>query len=311
MTAPTGVERAAVGVGPIRTVCLQLACPDGEPAADRVRRVLAELRAVEADLVVLPELWATGYFHFDDYAAQAEPLTGPLVSALRAAARDGRFHLVTGSLVERAEDGRLFNTSVLVDPAGEILLTYRKIHLFGHESDEARLLTPGTSAPAAPGGSTSASAELGGSTSAPGVPGRAAVPYAPTVGSALGRVALATCYDLRFPELFRLYADAGAELVVVVSAWPADRLAHWRVLARARAIENQVYLVACNAAGRHAGRELAGASVVVDPWGEVVAECDAREGRLCSELDPARVAAVREAFPVLTHRRVGVAPGLA
>jgi predicted amidohydrolase len=187
-------------------------------------------------------------------------------------ARERRFHLVTGSLLERAADGRLYNTSVLVDPAGEIALTYRKIHLFGHESAETRLLTPGEATP--------------------------------TAVTPLGRVALATCYDLRFPELFRLYADAGAELVVVVSAWPVDRLEHWRLFTRARAVENQAYLVACNATGEQAGHALAGASVVVGPWGEALAEGGPREPWVTAEIDVARPGAVRAAFPVLTHRRL-------
>ncbi|CAO5243191.1 carbon-nitrogen family hydrolase [Frankia sp. AgKG'84/4] len=263
----------------IRTVCLQLACPDGESAAQRVRRVSAELREIEADLVVLPELWATGYFHFDAYEAQAEALTGPTLTALREVARERRFHLVAGSLVERAPDGRLYNTTALVGPDGEILHLYRKIHLFGYGSAEARLLTPGT--------------EVG------------AVP------TAIGVIGLATCYDLRFPELFRLLVDAGAELVAVVSAWPAARLAHWRVLTRSRAIENQVNLVACNLAGGHAGQRLGGASVIVDPWGEVLAEGGQEPGLVRADLDRLCPAEVRTEFPVLTHRRLGLPSPLA
>ncbi len=263
----------------IRTVCLQLACPDGESAAQRVRRVSAELREIEADLVVLPELWATGYFHFDAYEAQAEPLTGPTLTALREVARERRFHLVAGSLVERAPDGRLYNTTALIGPDGEIPHIYRKIHLFGYGSAEARLLTPGT--------------EVG------------AVP------TAIGTIGLATCYDLRFPELFRQLADAGAELVAVVSAWPAARLAHWRVLTRSRAIENQFNLVACNLAGGHAGQRLGGESMIVDPWGEVLAEGGQEPGLVSGELDRHRPAEVRAEFPVLTHRRLGLPSPLA
>ncbi|WP_231861578.1 MULTISPECIES: carbon-nitrogen family hydrolase [Frankia] len=269
---PASAPTTAPAPGRIRTVCLQIDCPDGESVADRVRRVLADLRSTDADLVVLPELWATGYFRFDAYQAQAEPLTGPTLTALREVARERRFHLVAGSLVERADDGRLHNTTALIGPGGDILHTYRKIHLFGYGSDEARLLTPGTTVDA--------------------------------VRTELGCIGLATCYDLRFPELFRLLGDAGADLVAVVSAWPAARLEHWRVLTRARAIENQVHLVACNVAGRHAGRDLAGASVVVDPWGVVLAEGGQGPARVRAELDPALPAAVRAEFPVLTHRRL-------
>ncbi|WP_462188683.1 MULTISPECIES: nitrilase-related carbon-nitrogen hydrolase [unclassified Frankia] len=259
---------------PVRAAALQLGCPDEENAADRVRRVLGEIRRTQADLVVLPELWVTGYFHFDRYEAEAEAVTGPTVTALREAARERGCHLVAGSIVERSADGRLFNTTVLIGPDGMIRHAYRKVHLFGYGSAEARLLTPG--------------ATVG------------------TVPTELGVVGLATCYDLRFPELFRLLAEGGAEIVVVVSAWPLARLDHWRMLTRARAIENQVYLVACNAAGRQAGREMAGASVVVDPWGEVLAEAGPRPTTVRAELDPARPAAVRAEFPVLTHRRLGL-----
>ncbi|MCM3886489.1 carbon-nitrogen family hydrolase [Frankia sp. R82] len=260
---------------PVRVVCLQLDCPDEESADERVRRVLASLRRVEADLVVLPELWATGFFHFTDYEAQAEPLTGPTLTALRDVARERGFHLVAGSLVERADDGALHNTAVLIGPGGDILHSYRKIHLFGHDGAETRLLTPGTDVRA--------------------------------VSTELGRIGLATCYDLRFPELFRQLADDGAELVAVVSAWPAARVEHWRVLTRARAIENQIQLVACNLAGRHAGRELAGTSLVIDAWGTVLAEGDATPGTVVATLDRDGSATVRAAFPVLTDRRLSLA----
>lgn len=260
----------------VRVTLLQLACPDDEDHAGRVARVLARLRTLDADetdLVVLPELWATGYFNFDRYAAQAEPLDGPTLSALRAVAAERGLHIVAGSFVERAPDGVLHNTTALLGRDGAVLGTYRKIHLFGHQSAEANLLTAGAEARVVP--------------------------------TALGAVGLATCYDLRFPELFRLLVDRGAELVVVVSAWPLARLEHWELLVRARAVENQVFLVACNVAGSQAGTALAGTSLVVDPWGVVLARGDTQPAVLRAALDPARLSAVRTEFPVLTHRRLG------
>ncbi|WP_235497994.1 carbon-nitrogen family hydrolase [Frankia sp. R43] len=264
---------------PLRAVLLQVASPDGESAPVRTERVLAALESLdpdETDLVVLPELWATGYFHFDRYEADAQPLAGPAVSALRAMAARRGFHLVAGSLVERGESGALHNTTAVIGPDGGLRGRYRKIHLFGYQSAEARLLTAGDEVLVA--------------------------------GTPWGGLGVATCYDLRFPELFRLLVDGGAELVVVVSAWPMARLEHWELLVRARAVENQVFVVACNAAGSHSGVELAGTSLVVDPWGVVLARGDTAAGMLRAELDPARLEAVRAEFPVLTHRRLAAVP---
>ncbi|MCK9899911.1 carbon-nitrogen family hydrolase [Frankia sp. Cpl3] len=264
---------------PVRVTLLQLACPDDEEHDGRVARVLGQLRALdprETDLVVLPELWATGYFNFDRYEEQAQPLDGPTVGALREVAAERGLHLVAGSFVERTPDGALCNTTALLGPDGAVLGTYRKIHLFGYESAEAKLLTAGDEVRVVPTG--------------------------------LGTVGLATCYDLRFPELFRLLVDGGAELVVVVSAWPLARLEHWELLVRARVVENQVFLIACNVAGSQAGTAMAGTSLVVGPWGEVLARGDTEPAVLRAVLDPARLSAVRAEFPVLTHRRLGTVP---
>ncbi|MDH6451812.1 MULTISPECIES: nitrilase-related carbon-nitrogen hydrolase [unclassified Streptomyces] len=129
----------------------------------------------------------------------------------------------------------------------------------------------------------------------------------PTAGPAVGlTVGFATCYDLRFPEQFRLLVDAGAELFLVPAGWPAARRAHWSLLARARAVESQAYVLACGTAGTHAGVEQAGHSVVVDPWGEVVAEAGTDEETLVVDLDPALVAKTRAEFPALRDRVLGV-----
>lgn len=117
---------------------------------------------------------------------------------------------------------------------------------------------------------------------------------------------LATCYDLRFPEQFRLLVDAGATVLVVPAGWPARRREHWTLLARARAIESQAYVLACGTAGTHAGVELAGHSLVVDPWGAVLAEAGPGEEVLTAELDPGLVARTRADFPVLRDRVLGL-----
>ncbi len=262
----------------MRVTLLQLSVDRTLPYADRVASVCASVAACgDSDLVLLPELWATTYFAFDDYAATAEPLDGPTVSALSAAAAAAGVHLHGGSIVERDGD-RLFNTSLLFGPDGALLGTYRKFHLFGYASREAALLTPGSAVGA--------------------------------VSTALGTVALSTCYDLRFPELYRLQVDGGAELFLVGAAWPAARLAHWQLLLRARALENQAFLAACGAAGRQGEVELSGRSAVVDPWGKVLAEAGGTAETLTVSLDLAEVAKARADFPALADRRLpSAAPG--
>jgi len=120
---------------------------------------------------------------------------------------------------------------------------------------------------------------------------------------------LATCYDLRFPELFRALVDRAAELLLVPAAWPDKRVGHWRLLAQARAVENQCFVVACNTAGEHAGVPMGGHSLVVDPWGTVLAEAGDGEEVLDVEVDVDQVRAVRETFPVLSDRRLSLPPG--
>ena len=248
---------------------LQLAYSDDESLADRTARVAGLVRAQQdADLVVLPELWPQGGFSYDRWEAEAEPLDGAVVEAMRDAARHVGATVHMGSLIERDEAGRLFNTSVLLGPDGGLLTTYRKVHLFGFGEGEPKLLTAGDG---------------------------------PVVHGNLG---LATCYDLRFPEQFRLLLDAGAEVVLLVAAWPAKRVAHWRLLAQARAVENQSYVVACNTAGTHAGVPMGARSMVVDPWGTVVAEAGDGEQVLVADLDLDVVAATRRSFPVLADRRL-------
>ena len=253
----------------MRVHVLQVAYGDDEPPPQRVARVADLVRAqVGADLVVLPELWPDGGFAYDAWTTGAQGLDGPVVTALRAAARDLGAQVHMGSFVERDEAGRMFNTSVLIGPTGELLSTYRKIHLFGFAEGEPAVMTAG--------------ADL-------------------VVHESVG---LATCYDLRFPEMFRLLLDRGAETVIVPAAWPARRREHWRLLVQARAVEDQIVVIACNTGGTHAGVAMAGHSLVVDPWGAVLAEAGEHEEVLVVDIDPGLVAATRAAFPVLGDRRL-------
>jgi predicted amidohydrolase len=253
----------------VKVHVIQLAYGDDESLADRTVRVAGLVRGqVGADLVVLPELWPQGGFSYDRWQDEAQPVDGPVVESLRAAARDLGATVHMGSLVERDRDGHLFNTSVLVGADGGILTTYRKVHLFGFGDGEPKHMTAGDG---------------------------------PVVHGSLG---LATCYDLRFPEQFRLLLDGGADVVLLVAAWPAKRVAHWRLLAQARAVENQSYVVACNTAGTHAGVPMGAHSMVVDPWGTVLAEAGEDEEVLVADLDLDLVRTTRSSFPVLADRRL-------
>lgn len=274
----------------MRVALIQYVTDLAEPFEARVTRGCDMIREQRgADLIGLPELWATGYFAFGSYAATAQPLTGPACQALQQAARDVGCYVAAGSLVESPaaggspaagadeggppEDG-LYNTSLLLSPDGSLVHTYRKFHLFGYRSQEAALLRRGEALETYP--------------------------------ARFGEVGLTTCYDLRFPELYRVLVAGGAQILVIVAAWPIARIEHWRLLLRARAVENQCYVLACNAAGTQEGTELGGHSAVIDPWGTVLAEGGTGADVITAEIDPAAVARVRAEFPFLAERRLKI-----
>ncbi|MFC1410248.1 carbon-nitrogen family hydrolase [Streptacidiphilus sp. N1-12] len=259
----------------MRVSLIQLDVDPAESAAARRARAAALVRAQQgSDLVVLPELWLLGGFAYEAWSDGAEPLDGPTAEAMAAAAKDAGVWLHAGSIVERDPDGPIYNTSLLYSPAGELVRSYRKIHRFGFDHGEAVVMGAGT--------------EL------------------VTVPTEFGTLGLATCYDLRFPELFRALLDAGTEIFVVPAAWPARRREHWTLFARARAVEEQAFVIACNTAGTHGGVEQGGHSLVVDPWGVVLAEAGPGEQVLTVELDPGVVATARAEFPVLRDRLMGI-----
>ncbi|MEU9184821.1 carbon-nitrogen family hydrolase [Streptomyces sp. NPDC048484] len=281
----------------MRASLLQIAVDEGESVDARRQRVASLVRQqTGSDLVVLPELWTTGAFAFESFGVEAEPLKGPTYEVMAKAASDAGVWLHAGSIPERApsdpervasdpervasvpergaSDGALYNTSLVFSPSGDLVATYRKIHRFGFDKGEAVLMGAGS--------------EL------------------VTVRLPQTTLGLATCYDLRFPELFRGLVDAGAETLVVPAGWPERRRSHWTLLARARAVEDQSYVLACGTGGTHAGVPQAGHSIVVDPWGEVLAEAGAGEEVLTVEFDPARVGTTREQFPALKDRLLGV-----
>ncbi len=245
----------------------------------RAETAIEDAAVSGADLVVLPELWNVGYFAAETYDTAAEGLEGETLSRMRDLARDFDMALLAGSIIEdlaktrtpKPADTGLANTSVLFGRNGERLLTYRKRHLFGYESAESELLTPGERLE---------TAELDGFT-----------------------VGITTCYDLRFPELYRELLEAGVTLVLVPSAWPYPRIEHWTTLTRSRAIENLFYVAAVNGAGPAGGRDgLIGRSRVIDPWGTTVRALGPDPETTIVSLEPGTVQAVRERFPALEDR---------
>jgi predicted amidohydrolase len=245
---------------------------------DRAEDAIRKAAGRDADLVALPELFDVGFFAFDAYQRVAEGLDGEKLARIRDVAAAEGVAVLAGSVVEDlaeseggpADDG-LANTSVLFDADGERQLVYRKHHLFGYESAEAELLVPGESVP---------TTDLLGFT-----------------------VAATTCYDLRFPELYRDLAVEGVDLVLVPSAWPYPRVEHWKLLPRARAVENLTYVAAVNGAAEFGDDALVGRSTVYDPWGTTLASTGDHPDVVFAELDPDRPAAVREEFPALRDRR--------
>ncbi len=232
-----------------------------------------------AELVVLPEKWSvlgTG----DQLAAGAQTLDGSCIAWARATARELGIDLVAGSIVERVPGEEKFrNTSVHVGPDGEVRSIYRKIHLFDVEVDGVRY--------------RESDHEQGGdevvvSVLASGVP-----------------IGMSVCYDVRFPELFRQLSARGAQVLAVPSAFTlATTRDHWEVLLRARAIENQCFVIAPNQIGEHPGGfRSGGRSMIVDPWGIVLASAPDAETAIVAELDFDRLRSVRERLPALEHRR--------
>ncbi len=231
-----------------------------------------------ADLVVLPEKWsllAAG----EVMAELAEPIGGPVVEAARSWARDLGIHLLAGSVAERVPDRELLsNTSLLLDPAGEITAAYRKIHMF--DVDVGGIAY------------RESEFELAGEEIVVGCVGEV-------------RVGLSVCYDLRFPELFRILALDEAKAITVPSAFTSETgRDHWEVLLRARAIENQLYVLAANQVGAAPPHyDSWGHSMIVDPWGGVMDVVPAGVGYAIGELDLRELERIRERVPALANRR--------
>jgi nitrilase len=251
--------------------------PDVAPNLATAGRLIAEAAAAGARLVALPEYFPLiGATDADRLAAREAEGEGPIQDFLAATARQHGLWLVGGSIPLSANDpNRLRNSCLVFDPQGQRVARYDKIHLFGFSKGAERY-------------DEAATIERG--------------DQVVTFESPLGRIGIAICYDLRFPELFRAMRDI--DLLVLPAAFTETTgRAHWEMLLRARAVENQCYVLAAAQGGQHPnGRMTHGNSMVIDPWGEILARIDKGEGVVIADLDRQRIEDTRGSLPALKHR---------
>jgi deaminated glutathione amidase len=264
----------------LRAAAVQLtATPDKARNLETADRLVRRAAADGARLVVLPEKWSV-LGRGDDLRAGAEPLDGPAVTWAREAARELGIDLVAGSVSERVDgEEKLRNSSLHIGPDGEVKAVYRKVHMFDVEVDGTVYRESDHEAP-----------------------GDDVVLSAAADGTALG---LTVCYDVRFPELYRVLAIRGARIITIPAAFtvPTTR-DHWEVLVRARAIEDQCFVIAANQVGEHVeGLRSGGRSMIVDPWGLVLAQAADSETVITADLDLDAQDAIRTRLPSLANRR--------
>lgn len=249
---------------------MNIALGDERKNAGVMERWAAEAARRGSHLLVLPELWSTGYA-LEQSKDLASVLNTGMFTQMGTTAQQNKVSIVGSILEKRGQE--VANSAPFFAPNGRILGVYRKLHLF-RLMDEDKWLQPGTS------------------------PLAMDLPW--------GNTALAICYDLRFPELFRRYAVEGARLMVIPAEWPLERIEHWRALLRARAIENQCFIVACNAAGETGDTVFGGHSMIIDPWGKTVLEGGEAPMLLTAEIEMDVVDDIRSRIPIFEDRREDV-----
>lgn len=251
---------------------------DKEANLDAMLRMIAEAAEQGAHLVAFPE-YSTFLGPDTRFEQIAESVPGPSSRIISEAARRAGISVLIGSLVERSPGGQLFNTSILIDTDGEILGTYRKVHLFTATLADA----PGSESTYITPGSDIRTAEWNGL-----------------------NIGMSICFDLRFPELYRELARSGSDIITVPAAFTKfTGKDHWEVLLRSRAIENQAFVVAPDQIGTFEGGESFGHSCIIDPWGTVLAVVHEGTGIAVADLDLNRLTTVRQQLPALANRRFG------
>lgn len=255
----------------VAAIQLDIVYKDPEKNREKVKGLVEDAVKSNPDIILLPETWTTGYseevfHHVRDFA---ETENGPTIALIREMALKHKVWFVSGSIPEKDEDGT-YNTVFLIDRSGQMVGKYRKMHLYS-AMDEDVGFKNGMDMP--------------------------------VFDTEFGKVALMTCYDIRFVELSRTYAVRGAEVIFVVSNFPRPKLHHWRTLLQARAIENQLCVVACNRVGSALNSTYFGHSLIIDPWGEILYEGNEEETILVGDIDMERVKAVRDAIPMYYDRQ--------
>lgn len=255
---------------------------DKEKNLQTAERLIDAASEKGAKLVVLPEM-----FNFlgpaERKPEEAEEIPGPTTERMQNKALQHRIYIVAGSVLEKSpRPDKVYNTSVLIDPQGRIVARYRKIHLFD-------VVVEGQP-PYQESATVLAGSEV------------------VVADAESGRIGMSICYDLRFPELYRSLSERGARIITIPAAFTLRTgMAHWEVLVRARAIENQCYVIAAAQVGSHpVNRECYGNSMIVDPWGVVLARAPDEETVILAELDMARLEKIRTNLPALAHKRQGI-----
>lgn len=235
---------------------------------DRALKLMKQASGRGTQVMLLPEMWTLG-FDYDSMAKLAPSYVEDALSLLRDMAVKYGSYIVSGTLPE-SENGAFYNTAFLISPKGELAGKYRKVHLF-EGMKEKEFFTPG---------------------------GEAGV-----LETSFGKIGIAVCFDIRFPELFRQMALDGAEAIFVPAHFPHPRQQHWEVLLRARAIENQLYVIGCNRVGKEGQKEFFGNSMIVGPYGEIVDEAGEGEEVLTETIDLENVQQMRKMLPTISERR--------
>lgn len=226
----------------------------------------------ETDLIILPEDWNSGFSDkmFHEIDKHAEEVNGPSITFLRNLAKEFKVWVVAGSLSIKHDDGLFRNTTYLINSDGEIVGDYSKMHLYNDMDENVAF-------------------ENGSKTE--------------VYDTEFGKLGFMICYDIRFPELARTYALKGADALIVVSDFPEPRLDHWKTLLKARAIENQMYVVACNRVGDSPMGTYFGHSLIIDPWGEIISEGTKEQEIITGEADFKETEHVRNLIHVFDHRQ--------
>lgn len=249
---------------------IQLDIAEGVPELNRkrVREMVEKAAAEKPDVILLPEMWTTGY-ELSKLTQLCDREGRPTLDMICESAVKYGINIVAGSIASMGEDGNIRNTCYVVDRKGNIAAKYEKMHLIGLMGEDKYMK-----------------------------PGRKCCVFE-IEGIKCGVI---ICYDLRFPELARILVTEGIKVLFVPAEWPAKRLMHWNILLKARAIENQIFIAAANRAGKNEDDEFAGGSAIIDPWGEVIWQADYKEQIFTSEIQLSKVEEVRSYMNVFSDR---------